>query len=242
MDMRARRFWWALTAAFLLLSGPLAVSAGAASIDPELVVESVSEDGYYVDSAAPYFKSDADLDQLREALDGKRTAGVLVLPAGADAGTLITQLLDEPNRHATYVALAGTRLEAASNILSRSAVNRMVAQARQSGTPKTEVLSFLDSLNPKPAKRNGVPQHKGGNLNMPSTGTAPGGTAVAPAAAKKSSGGSGNGLLYGGIGGLVVLALAGSGGYVLWRRGRKPAIAANSPAETTVPGYPGQPR
>src|SRR5690242_7768121 len=107
MDMCARRALWpaALAAAFLVLSGWLAVPARAASVDPELVVESVSEDGYYVDSGAPYFRSDSDKDKLRESLDGKRRAGVVVLPASADAGSILTRLLQIPNRPATYVVL-----------------------------------------------------------------------------------------------------------------------------------------
>lgn len=220
MDMCARRALWpaALAAAFLVLSGWLAVPARAASVDPELVVESVSEDGYYVDSGAPYFRSDSDKDKLRQSLDGKRRAGVVVLPSGADAGSILTRLLNIPNRPATYVVLVGSGLRAASNTLPRSTVDRMLARAKRASDPKTAVLTFFDELNPKTSRRG--PLRKGGNLALPSTSAAPSTGPTAPVAADRSGGG--NGLLYA-LAALLVLALGG-GGYTLWRRGRGPKL------------------
>jgi hypothetical protein len=217
MDMRARRVRWsaALAAAFLLLSGWLAAPAGAVGVDPELVVESVSEDGYYVDSGAPYFQSDADLDRLRASLDGKRRAGVVVLPAGADAGSILNRLLRTPNRQSTYVVLVGRRLMAGSNSVSSATVDRMLARARRASDPETAVLNFFDELNPKAGRK--APMQKGGNLPLPSGSEAPSGDPTAPVAAGKSDDG-GNGLLYG-AGGLIAVAAA-AGGYLLWRRRR----------------------
>src|SRR5689334_9473659 len=108
MDVRVRRALLPalLAAAFLLLVGWHAVPAGAASVDPDLVAESVSEDGYYVDSSASYLKSDADLDRLREAIESAGRAAVVVLPAGVPSAPVIQRLLAEPNRHTTYVVLS----------------------------------------------------------------------------------------------------------------------------------------
>src|SRR4051794_36570333 len=151
MDLRVRRAWLPtiLAAVLLLVLGWHAVPAHAVSIDPETVAESVSEDGYYVDSGASYLKSDADLDKLREAIDGAGRAGVVVLPAGVSAQPVITRLLNEPNRRATYVVLSGSRLQAVSNNLPSSKVSGLVARARRAGDPKMEVLTFLDLLGGK---------------------------------------------------------------------------------------------
>jgi hypothetical protein len=219
MDMRVRRALVPafLAAALLLLLGWHAVPARAVSIDPELVAESVSEDGYYVDSSASYLKSDADLDKLRAAIEGAGRAGVVVLPAGASTAPVITRLLNEPNRRATYVVLSGSHLQAVSNSISRAKVNGLVAKARRAGGPESEVLTFLNLLSGKHTAASGAKQKAG---NVPSAATSAGGETAAPsttpaAAAKKDSGG--NGLLYGVVGVVVVLVLA-AVGFVLWRR------------------------
>jgi hypothetical protein len=220
MDMRVRRSSLpaALAAAFLLL-GWHAVPARAASVDPELVAESVTEDGYYVDSSASYLKSDADLDKLRAALEQAGRAGVVVLPAGTAAGPVLTRLLQSPNHKATYVVLSGARLQAASSSLSKSTVNKLVAKATKAGDPKSEILTFLDLLNPKHPGKTGATQKKAGNLPDTSMTTADaqpdGTTSTAPAAARKNDSG-GNGMIYG-IGGVIVVAAA-AGGLLLWRR------------------------
>src|SRR3954447_979286 len=120
MDLRVRRALLPafLAAALLLVLGWHAVPARAVSIDPELVAESVSEDGYYVDSSASYLKSDADLDRLRESIEAAGRAGVVVLPAGVSTAPVISRLLHEPNRKATYVVLSGNRMQAVSNNIS----------------------------------------------------------------------------------------------------------------------------
>ena len=128
----------------------------AASIDPELVAESVTEDGYYVDSSASYLKSDADLDKLRAAIEGAGRAGVVVLPAGYPPGPVISRLLNEPNRKATYVVLSGSRLQAVSNNIPSATVNGLVAKARRAGNPKSEVLTFLNLLSGKHATTGGA--------------------------------------------------------------------------------------
>lgn len=224
MDMYARRALLpaAAAVALMLLSGWLAVPVRAASVDPELVVESVSEDGYYVDSNASYFRSDSDKDKLRESLDGKRRAGVVVLPASADAGSVLSSLLSIPNRPATYVVLVGSSLRAGSNTLPSATVDRMLARAKHASDPKTAVLTFFDELNPKTGHR--APLRKGGNLALPSTSAAPSTVLATPAAASRTGGG--NGLLYA-LGALVALIAAG-GGYFL-RRQRKPGLRNGSP-------------
>jgi hypothetical protein len=233
MEMRVRRAWSpaALAAVFLLLLGWHAVPARAASVDPDLVAESVTEDGYYVDSSASYLRSDGDLDKLRAALQQAGRAGVVVLPAGTAAGPVLHRLLQSPNRNATYVVLSGTTLHAASTSLSMSAVNKLVARATKAGDPKSQVLTFLDLMNPRHSRKSGATQ-KGGNLpqTQPSSDAQPGTVNSAPVAARKNDSGGGNGLLYGVGGGIVVAALAAVSG-VLWRRKR-----ATSTPDGSAPG------
>jgi hypothetical protein len=219
MDIRVRRALLPalLAAALLLVAGWHAVPAGAASVDPELVAESVSEDGYYVDSGASYLKSDADLDKLRAALNDAGRAGVVVLPAGTASGPVISRLLQEPNRKATYVVLTGSNLQAASNNMPSSKVKGLLSRAKRAGEPKAEVLAFLDLLGGKhPAvkpKKKASEQPSPGVSNGTEGAAAPSTSPVA--SAKKDSGG--NGMLYAIIGIVIVLAAAG-GGFLLWRR------------------------
>lgn len=205
----------ALMAALVLLVG-WAVPARAVGIDPELVVESVTEDGYYVDAGASYLKSDTDLDRLRAALQQAGRAGVVVLPAGANSAPLLSRLLRSPGHKATYVVLTGTRLQAASSSLPKATVDRLVARARRAGDPKTQVLTFLDLLGRGHRSKSGG-TGKSGNVSVSTApeSAPPGAASSAPAAAKKSDSG-GNGLLYG-VGAVVVVA-AGAGGVLLWRR------------------------
>ena len=208
MDMRARRTLWpaALAAAFLLLLGWHAVPALAASVDPELIAESVTEDGYYVDSYASYFKSDSDLDRLRVALEHAGRAGVVVLPAGTNAGPVLTRLLQSPKRRATYVVLTGTKLHAASTGFSRSTVNKLIVRSAKAGNPQAQTLTFLNLLNPSHGSTSGSPQKTG---NLPATtadSTQPDTVSATPAAAVQKDAGKDD-MLYG-IGALIAAVIA----------------------------------
>jgi hypothetical protein len=240
MDMRVHRALLPalLAASLLLLLGWHAVPARAASVDPELVAESVSEDGYYVDSSASYLKSDADLDKLRSGIAGAGRAGVVVLPAGVPTAPVITRLLHEPNRRATYLVLSGNRLQAVSNNMSGSKVNGLLAKARQAGNPKSEVLSFLNLMSGKHPVTAGAKKSAG---SVPSAEASAGGATSDPStalvsAAKKDSGG--NGPLYGIVGVVIVLILAGVGLFV--RRRRKQGTPPG-PGPGPGPGGPGGP-
>ncbi len=243
MDMRVRRASLpaALAAAILLLLAWHAVPARAASVDPELVAESVTEDGYYVDSRASYLKSDAELDRLRAALQQAGRAGVVVLPTGSASGPVISRLLHTPNHKATYVVLTGTRLQAVSNAYSRATVNKLIARASHAGTPSSQVMSFLSLLNPRHRTAGGTTQ-KGGNLRTTPTQTgAPlPSTSPVPVAAKKKDSGS-NVMLFGIIGGLVVVAAAVGGFFALRRKKQGPSDphgpAGPSGPGGTAPGY-----
>lgn len=221
MDLRARRALLPalLAAAFLLLAGWHAIPARAASVDPELVAESVTEDGYYVDSSASYYRTDADLDRLRSALEKSGKAGVVVLPAGSDAGAVLTRLLQSPNRRATYIVLTGTRLQAASNSLPRATVQKMTARASRASDPKMKVMTFLDLLTAKKRAKSGESSgQKAGNLpdTTGSAGTDGEGVNATPTGAADHDSG-GNGMLFG-IAGAVVVAAAAVVGFLLWRR------------------------
>jgi hypothetical protein len=220
MDIRVRHALLpaVLAAALLLLLGWHAAPVRAASVDPELVAESVSEDGYYVDSSASYLKSDADLDKLREAIEGAGRAGVVVLPAGVSSQPVISRLLHEPNRRATYVVLSGSRLQAVSNNVPSAKVNRLLARARRAGTPKAEVLTFLDLLAGKhPTAVTTRAKASDRPTTEPSAGTDDTTASAEPVAAAKKDSGGGNGMLYGIAGAVVVLILA-AGGFILWKR------------------------
>ena len=219
MELRARRALAPilLAVAVLLPAGLFAVPASATTIDPELVAESVTEDGYYVDSDAAYYQTDADLDQLRAALQTSGKAGVVVLPAGADTGPVLTRLLQSPNRKATYIVLAGTQLHAASNARPRTTVVKMTAKAKQAGGPKQEVLAFLGLLTAKKRAATAKSRHKAGNVAMPSESAAAQATPSATPAAAAEHDSGGNGPLYG-IAGAVVVVAAAIGGFLLWRR------------------------
>jgi hypothetical protein len=218
MDLRVRRALLPafLAAALLLVLGWHAVPARAVSVDPELVAESVSEDGYYVDSSASYLRSDADLDRLRESIEAAGRAGVVVLPAGVSTSPVIARLLREPNR--TYIVLAGTRLQAVSNNMPRTKVNALLAKARRAGTPRSEVLTFLDLMSGRHPAAGGA-QHKTSAAPDASTaaGDATGPASTAPVASAKKDSGGGNGMLYAIVGVVVVLVLA-AAGFLLWRR------------------------
>jgi hypothetical protein len=217
MDLRARRALLpaVLAAALLMLLGWHAVPARAASVDPELVAESVSEDGYYVDSGASYLKSDADLDRLRAAIEDAGRAGVVVLPAGTASGPVINRLLAERNR--TYLVLTGARLQAVSNSMPSAKVNGLLAKARRAGSPPAEVLSFLNLMSGKhvtaPTARKTAAEQPSAAASDDAATDQP--SAAPVSAAKKDSGG--NGMLYGIVGVVIVLVLA-AGGFLLWRR------------------------
>jgi LPXTG-motif cell wall-anchored protein len=232
MDLRARRALLpaVLAAALLMLLGWHAVPARAASVDPELVAESVSEDGYYVDSGASYLKSDADLDKLREAIENAGRAGVVVLPAGTSSAPVISRLLHEPNR--TYVVLTGNRLQAVSNSLPSAKVNGLLAKARQAGTPRSEVLTFLNLMSGRHVTAPTARTKAGARPSAaPSEDTVTDEPSSAPvAAAKKDSGGDGT--LFG-IVGVVIVLLLGGGGLLFWRRKRK---SSDDPGPGPDPG------
>jgi hypothetical protein len=238
MDVRVRRALVPATvaAALFLLVGWHAVPARAVSVDPELVAESVSEDGYYVDSSASYLRSDSDLDQLRAAIESAGRAGVVVLPAGVSTGPVIGRLLAEPNRKATYVVLSGSHLQAVSNSIPSSKVNGLLAEARAAGNPRSEVLTFLDLLNGKhptttSPKKKAVAQPSA----AASASTDAAAASATPVAAAKKDSGSGNGMLYPIVGVIVILLLA-AVGFVLWRRKHG---ASGGPGSPGAPGGPG---
>jgi LPXTG-motif cell wall-anchored protein len=237
MYMRVRRAFRpaALAAAFLVLLGWHAVPAQA-SIDPELVVESVVEDGYYVDSGATYLQSDAELDRLRAELDKAGRVGVVVLPAGTPAGPIMNQLLQSPNRRTTYLVMSGSKLSAASNGLPKATVNQMAANAATAGSPMAEVLKFLALLNPaqhhaaKPTQKASALPDVAASDEPPSDSES-----AAPVAAPKRSGGD-NTMLYAAGGLALIVLLGGGGGFIVWRRKQAASMPGPSTPGSSTPG------
>lgn len=231
MDIRARRVALpaVLAGLFLALLGWRAVPARA-EVDPTLVAESISEDGYYIDSQASYLKSDAEQERLRGVLDKlHHPAFVAVLPAGANSSRLLATLPSRVHRKGTYAALVGSKLTARSTTFRKATLARMLSQAKRSNPdPGKAVVAFLglfDHKDPAHALGKAVPREaKGSPAAEPSDNAAADPSTTPVAAAKKDSG---SGLLYVGGGAVIVIAAA-AGGYLFWRSRRNSAASEPS--------------
>jgi hypothetical protein len=199
-------------------------SAHAAGIDPEVVAESIAEDGYYIDSAAQYLRSDAAQDQLRAQLEtAKSPVFVAVIPAGNSLTP--AQVYHLAKRKGTYAVLTGGTLRAASNTLPASRVDSALAQAvrEHRGDPGAAVVAFVHLTNgtAKPAARAaGGSRHASATPTIePSAEPSDAASAsAAPVAAPERHEGGGNGLLI--IGGILAVLLAAATFYLVYRRGR----------------------
>src|SRR5262245_33421369 len=110
----SRRSPLVLIAVLVTALGLATASSYATGIDPEVVAQAISEDGYYIDSGAQYLRSDAAQDRLRSQLERAKTpVFVAVIPAGTTLSP--AQVYRLAKRKGTYAVLTGGTLRASSN-------------------------------------------------------------------------------------------------------------------------------
>jgi hypothetical protein len=224
MNRRTLPTVFAVFAVFLTTFGVGTPSSYAAGIDPEVVAQSIAEDGYYIDSGAQYLQTDAAQDQLRSQLErSKSPVFVAVLPAGTSLSPV--QVYHLAKRKGTYAVLTGGNLRAASNTLTAARVDGAVSQAVRThrGDPGAAVVAFVGLTNgtSKPAtttRRHATPTP---TTAAPTESSAEPSASSAPSAAAEEHKGGGNGPLLA-IVGVLGLALAAGVGYLVYRRGGGP--------------------
>jgi hypothetical protein len=224
MNRRTLPHVFAVFAVFLTAFGVGTSSSYAAGIDPEVVAQSIAEDGYYIDSGAKYLRTDTAQDQLRFQLErSKSPVFVAVLPAGTSLSPV--QVYHLAKRKGTYAVLTGGTLRAASNTLSTARVNTAVSQAVRThrGDPGAAVVAFVGLTNgtSKPVKTTRRTATPTPTTAAPSEPSAEPSDSSAPATAAGDHKDGGNGLLLGLVGALGVV-LAGGVGYVVYRRSGGP--------------------
>ncbi|TQM67548.1 hypothetical protein FHX41_1164 [Actinomadura hallensis] len=234
----------------------LAAAPAHADVDLEVVAEGITESGYYVDSKAKYYGSDGAQELLRQAQGRSVPVFVAILPAGNDAGQVLQQLPALMERKGTYAVLAGDQLRVSSNSLPDSQVKAAYRKAVQNskGKPDLALLRFVQTL---PESKYAPPKPgRPGNDGRPAPETPPakvqqeeeltlaesqptGPAEGAPQAAPKDDGSAMPFLLGGG---LVAVAAAGAGGFLLWRRrSLTPSAAPGAPGAAAASGAPGAP-
>jgi cobalamin biosynthesis Mg chelatase CobN len=224
MNRRTLPTLFAACAVFLTASGLGAPSSFAAPIDPEVVAQSIAEDGYYIDSSAQYLRADTAQDQLRSQLErSKSPVFVAVIPAGTRLSPV--QVYRLAKRKGTYAVLTGGKLRAASNTLSAARVENAVSQALRThrGDPGAAVVAFVRLTNgtAKPAtntRRSVTPTPTSTPTAEPSAEPS---ASSAPVAATEERKGGGNGPLLAFVG-VLGLVLAAGVGYWVYRRGHGP--------------------
>ncbi|HZB33411.1 MAG TPA: hypothetical protein VE465_24850 [Streptosporangiaceae bacterium] len=225
MNRRTLPTLFAACAVVVTAAGVGAPSSFAAGIDPEVVAQSIAEDGYYIDSGAQYLQADAAQDQLRSQLErSKSPVFVAVLPAGTSLSPV--QVYRLAKRDGTYAVLTGGKLRAASTTLSTARVNSAVSQAVRThgGDPGAAVVAFVRLTNgtTKPAtsiRRSATPTPT--RTTPAAEPSAEPSASSAPAAAAEENEGGGNGPLLALVG-VLGLVLAAGVGYWVYRRGHGP--------------------
>lgn len=178
------------------------LTAGApgahAATDLSQVAEALREDPVYVDPAASDQLSSADAEALADKIkDADKPVFVAVLPSDQPTENLLLNLRTETGVTGLYGVRVGDRFDAAADsaVMSRQAVDNLVASVQSAGDPKAQLNDFVDA-----ALRN-------------VRGTAP---------ASWSDGGGGEGVDVSGLIAVgVVLAAGGAGAYALVRRNRR---------------------
>ncbi|MER5937286.1 hypothetical protein ABT121_08190 [Streptomyces sp. NPDC001928] len=177
----------------------MAGTTGAhAATDLSRVAEALRDGPVYVDPAASDQLSSADAEALADKIeDADKPVFVAVLPADQPTENLLLNLRTETGITGLYGVRVGDRFDAAADasVMSRQAVDNLVASVQSAGDPKAQLNDFVDS-----ALRN-------------VRGTAP---------ASWSDGGGSSGVDASGLIAVgVVLAAGGAGAYALVRRNRR---------------------
>ncbi|WP_262401748.1 hypothetical protein, partial [Actinomadura sp. CNU-125] len=146
----------AAAAAAALLAPP---AAAHADTDMTLVVDSVAEAGYYVDSGAKYFQSDGALDLLRDNKALHSPVFVAVLPDGESPDTVLNGLVQGVGRKGTYAVISGQTLRIKSTALPQSQVKNAYDKAvsANGSRPDKALISFVKLL---PAAADLPPQNE----------------------------------------------------------------------------------
>jgi hypothetical protein len=208
----------------LALNIATAPASHADPVEPDLVAQSISDGGVYVDSGARLFADDAAKDRLRAQLEtARRPVYVAVMPAGSPLTP--AQLSRIVQRQGTFAVLNGNDLKASSSVLPSAQLRSALSGAlRANGSdPAGALVSFVRLTNGTPRTNTSTAPTRQAPETQPATEApveepAPEETATQVAAAPKDDGGSSLPLI-GGIAALVILAAG--GGFLLWRkRGR----------------------
>lgn len=248
--MYARRFSLpAVLSAFLLVMAGLFATPAHADVDIELIGETLSQEGYYVDSGSKAFRSDEALDRLRNELESglKQPVFVTVLPAGASGPGLSAQLSRQVGRSGTYAVMIGSQLEATSTVVPQRTVRSFVRRALSAGQgdPEGALIQFTRLLKERESGRS--PQNKSKDKSeKPEEPTPTPTETVQTQAAPPPPEESGPDPLL--IGGLVAAAILLAGGALFWwrRRGGRTAedaaiatgYATHEPPSAPLPPLP----
>ncbi len=236
-------------AAAALLAPPTAAHADP---DMTLVVDSVAEAGYYVDSGAKYFQSDGALDLLRDNKALHSPVFVAVLPQGQSPDTVLNGLVQGVGRKGTYAVISGQQLRVKSTALPQSQVKSAYdkAVAANGSRPDKALIGFVKLLpeaeglppreDPKKIEEKAaqppLAETKVGEDKAQASEHA---EAVQNRAAQEAADDGGFPVLPVAGGGVVLVLLAG-GGFLLWkRRSAAPAAAAAGaagPGGSAAPG------
>lgn len=184
----------AATVAVLMAGTP----GAHAATDLSKVAEALREEPVYVDPAASDQLSSADAEALADKIkDADKPVFVAVLPADQPTENLLLNLRTETGVTGLYGVRVDDRFDAAadSSVMSRQAVDNLVASVQSAGDPKAQLNDFVDA-----ALRN-------------VGGTAP---------ASWSDGGGGDGVDVSGLIAVgAVLVAGGAGAYALVKRNRR---------------------
>jgi hypothetical protein len=138
-------------AALLVVLALLGVPATAGALVIDDVAEALRSDFVYVDPAAERRISDADAEEVRQAI---RAAGtpmyVAILPAaasdaaGGDASDVGRLIAETVNRPGTYAVVVGNRFLAASDQIGNAAA--LADQAGDAGDTTAALLDFVERV------------------------------------------------------------------------------------------------
>ncbi|GAA2085655.1 hypothetical protein [Actinomadura alba] len=217
-----------------VVTGVLALNVATAPahadpIEPDLVAQSISDGGVYVDSGARLFTDDAAKDRLRAQLEtARRPVYVAVMPAGSSLTP--AQLSQIVQRQGTFAVLNGNDLKASSSVLPSAQLRSALSGAlRGNGAdPAGALVSFVRLTNGTPrANPSTTPTRQATETAQPPEQapveqSAPENANVQVTATEKDDGGSSLPLI-GGIAALVIIAAG--GGFLLWRKRNRSAGA-----------------
>ncbi len=219
--------WRRLLAAVVAVSVLLTVAGAPAHAGPlvDRAAQALKSDPVYVDEGAEARIGTGEADGLRERIrNGDQPVFIAILPeatsaeVGGDAGQVALALGRATGRQGTYAVLVGRSLWAASTRLRPGQAGSLATAASErnrDGAPQTVLLDFVDRVN---QSGDAAPSR---GQEQPSQGSE----------GSDGRSGSGIGLL---LPLLLVGAVGGGGGFLLWR-GRKKARELQDARESLRP-------